>query len=119
MKIVLDANGGDYAPLEIVKGAVMALDKTDDIEIVLYGEEQGIRESLKGLTYDESRLELCFTTEIVTNDDVPTKAIMQKKDSSLVKALERVRTDDECKGFVSAGSTGAVLTGAVLKIGGF
>ncbi len=117
MKIVLDANGGDNAPSEIVKGAALAINSTPDIEVVLYGEKSGIEESLKGLSFDRSRMEIVYTTEIITNDDVPTVAIRRKTDSSLVKALERVKEDDECKGFVSAGSTGAVLTGSVLKIG--
>ena len=116
-KIILDAMGGDNAPEEIVKGAVQALQTDKDIKIVLTGDEAKISAVLSSLTYDKARLEIVHCTEVITNDDVPTAAIRQKKDSSLVVALKMLKEDEEAKGFVSAGSTGAVLTGALLRVG--
>ena len=112
MKIVVDAMGGDNAPQEIVKGAAMALSKDKDLKVVLTGDETKIKANLAGLTYDKARLEVINCTEVITNDDTPTLAIRQKKDSSLVVALKLLKEDEEVQGFVSAGSTGAVLTGA-------
>ena len=117
MKIVVDAMGGDNAPQEIVKGAAMALSKDKDLKVVLTGDETKIKANLAGLTYDKARLEVINCTEVITNDDTPTLAIRQKKDSSLVVALKLLKEDEEVQGFVSAGSTGAVLTGALLRVG--
>ena len=116
-KIILDAMGGDNAPEEIVKGAVQALNADKNLKVVLTGDEPKIAAVLSALSYDKSRLEIVNCTEVITNDDVPTAAIRQKKDSSLVVALKMLKEDDEAKGFVSAGSTGAVLTGALLRVG--
>ena len=109
--------GGDNAPEEIVKGAVQALNADKNLKVVLTGDEPKIAAVLSALSYDKSRLEIVNCTEVITNDDVPTAAIRQKKDSSLVVALKMLKEDDEAKGFVSAGSTGAVLTGALLRVG--
>ena len=116
-KIILDAMGGDNAPEEIVKGAVLALSQDKDLKVVLTGDEKKIGAVLAGLSYDRARLEVVNCTEVITNDDVPTAAIRQKKDSSLVVALKMLKEDEDAKGFVSAGSTGAVLTGALLRVG--
>lgn len=116
-KIILDGMGGDNAPSEIVKGAVMAVNKDKGLSVVITGEEEKIKKALAGELYDASRLTVINCTEVITNDDVPTLAIRQKKDSSLVVALKMLKEDESAKGFVSAGSTGAVLTGALLRVG--
>ena len=117
MKIIVDAMGGDNAPQEIVKGALAALAQDKDLNIVLTGDEKKIRACLQGEQADEARLQIVHCSEVITNDDAPTLAIRQKKDSSLVVALKMLKEDEEAKGFVSAGSTGAVLTGALLRVG--
>ncbi len=117
MKIVVDAMGGDNAPEEIVKGAVLSLEKANDFSVVLTGDEQKIRACLADCKYDAARVEVVHCTEIITNDDAPTVAIRQKKDSSLVVALKMLKEEEDVQGLVSAGSTGAVLTGALLRVG--
>ena len=117
IKIVLDAMGGDNAPAEIVKGAVQALGSDKDLKVVLTGDKEKIGQTLSGLSYDKARLEVVHCADVITNDDAPTLAIRQKKDSSLVVALKMLKEDEETQGFVSAGSTGAVLTGALLRVG--
>lgn len=114
MKVVVDAFGGDYSPSEIVEGAVKAIEKTKGLTIVLTGDEQKIKEILAGR---EDGIEIVHASDIISNDDSPTLAIRQKKDSSLVKAFDCLKEDEDVVGLVSAGSTGAVLTGAVMKIG--
>ena len=117
MKIVIDAFGGDNAPNCNIDGAVLALDKFKDITIVLVGDVDKLNPILATKKYDKTRLELVDAKDVITNDDVPTVAIRTKKESSLVKALDYLKTNDDCLGLVSAGSTGAVLTGGFLKIG--
>ncbi len=117
MKIVVDIYGGDNAPDEILKGCVMALNSNREISLVMVGKESEMRSKLENENYDKPRVEFVDAPDVITCDDVPTTAIRTKKDSSLVRALEVTKDDPECVGMVSAGSTGAVLTGAFLKIG--
>lgn len=117
MKIILDAMGGDYAPKETVLGAVDALKLDKDIEIVLVGKSDDIKSVLKECDCNSSRIEIIDASDNISNDESPTMAIKTKKDSSLVKAFERLAEDEACRAFVSAGSTGAVLVGAFMKVG--
>ena len=114
MKVVVDAFGGDNAPKEIVEGAVLAVKKNKDLTVILTGDEQKIKEVLAGRT---ERVEIVHASDVITNDDIPTTAIRQKKDSSLVRAFDILKENEDVIGLVSAGSTGAILTGAILKIG--
>lgn len=114
MKVVVDAFGGDNAPLEIVEGALLALKKHKDLELILCGKEDKIKEILKGRT---ERIELVNADDVITNEDIPTEAIRHKPNSSLVVAYNILKTRDDVIGLVSAGSTGAVLAGAIMKIG--
>jgi len=117
MKIIVDGFGGDNAPLEIVKGIALALDKYKDLSIVVTGDENAIKALIQEYKIDKNRIEVIHTTEIISNNESPTEAIRSKKDSSLVVALEILKKEDEVIGLVSAGSTGAVLTGAFMKLG--
>lgn len=113
MIIALDAMGGDNAPNEIVKGAVMAVREAEGFDVLLLGDEAAIKEVLEKEGYSGSRITIKGTTEVITNDDVPTRAIKQKKDSSMVVGFELLR-DKKVDSFVSAGNSGALLAGAVM-----
>ena len=117
MKIVVDIYGGDYAPVEIIKGAVLAVNQNPQIELVLTGKQEEIESELSLYNFDKSRIEIIDADDVITNDESPTTAIKTKKNSSLVVALDYTKTHEDVVGMVSAGSTGAVLTGCVLKIG--
>lgn len=117
MKIVVDAFGGDFAPHEIVAGAVKALQANEKLEVVLVGDKDKITELLQELVFVSDRLEIVHAPDVVTNDDVPTTAIRTKKTSSIVVAYDYLKNNDDAVALVSAGSTGATLTGAVLKLG--
>lgn len=117
MKIVVDVFGGDHAPGEILKGCADALIKDKDFNLILTGDEKTVREGLENLKADLSRVEIIHAPEIITNDESPTEAIRKKKDSSLVRAFDALKEDPDAAGMISAGSTGAVLTGGLLKIG--
>ena len=116
-KIVIDAFGGDNAPEQIVQGGVFALASQSDFNIVLVGNKEKIENILGKLTYDKSRVEILEANEVITNDDIPTDAIRGKKDSTIVVGMEHYKKDEDMVGFISAGSTGAVLAGAIFKIG--
>ena len=116
VKIVIDAMGGDYAPKQQVLGCVEALKKNKDLYLILCGDETQIKAELVNCKYDESRLEIVHTTEVITMEEVPTKAVKTKKDSSTVVAF-RLLKEGKADGLVSSGSTGAVLTAGVLVLG--
>ena len=107
-RVALDAMGGDNAPGEIVKGAVEAVQQRKDIEILLTGKEDLLREELSRYTYAKEQIRIVNATEVIETAEPPVKAIRGKKDSSIVVAMKMVK-NGEADAFVSAGSTGAVL----------
>lgn len=115
MKILVDAMGGDNAPGAIVNGCLEAILENDDFSIVLIGDKKQIEEILSQNEYDKSRIEIVNTTEVILNCEVPTKAIKTKKDSSMVVGFNML---NEGLGdvFLSAGSSGALLTGSILIV---
>ncbi len=116
VNVALDAMGGDHAPGEIVKGAVDAVNVQENVKVYLTGDEGKIREELKKYDYPEDRIEVIATTEVISMDESPVMAIRKKKDSSLVVAMNLVKSG-KCDAFVSAGSTGAILAGGQLLVG--
>ncbi len=114
MRIAVDGYGGDHSPTEVVKGVIQALDADPSIEILLTGKKQELSE-LAGSSLGK-RLTVKDAPDVISCEDNPTLAIRTKKQSSLVAALDAVAAG-EADGLVSAGSTGAVLIGATLKIG--
>ena len=114
-KIAVDVMGGDNAPDEILKGCILALDKIEST-LVLVGKEETIKQKLVAYTYDTNRVQIVNADEIIEMEDSPVAAIRQKKKSSMVIGLKLVK-EKEVDGFISAGSTGALLTGATLIVG--
>lgn len=120
MKIILDAMGGDNAPDANIKGAINAINKVK-AEVVLVGKEEVIRSKVKefyGKELEEisDRLKIRNATETIEMEDIPTMAIKHKKDSSMVVGF-RMLKEDEGDVFISAGNSGALLTGATLIVG--
>ena len=121
MKILLDAMGGDNAPEATIKGAVKAAKELDS-EIILIGKEDVIKSKLKEYYGKEDIKELSpnlsihHTTETIEMEDTPTVAIKHKKDSSMVVGF-RMLNEGEGDVFISAGNSGALLTGATLLVG--
>ena len=112
MKIIIDAMGGDNAPAEIVKGALRARDELG-VEICLVGRIEEVKACLGGEA--PAGVELVDAREVVTMEDDPSTATRRKKDSSMTVALNLLR-DGKGDAVVSAGSTGALLTGATLIV---
>ena len=114
--IALDAMGGDYAPVETVHGAVDAVAEHPEIKVLLVGKQDEIEKELQKYSYNKENIEVVNATEIIEMGEVPTKAIREKKDSSLVVAMKLVH-DGQADAVVSAGSTGAILVGGQLVVG--
>lgn len=114
MKIIIDAMGGDNAPLEIVKGALQAK-RRFDTDIVLTGDETAIGDAMAkcGVSEVPAGMEIVPTTEEVEMCDDPATVFRRKKDTSMGAALTMLR-DGAGDAVISAGSTGALLTGATL-----
>lgn len=117
MKVVVDALGGDNAPYEIVKGAIDALKKNENLKVVFCGDREKLEEILKGFVFQNERVEIVHAPDVIGNNDIPTKAIKEKVNSSLAVAFDVLRKNEDVIGLVSAGSTGAILAGGFLKIG--
>ncbi|MBQ3390669.1 MAG: phosphate acyltransferase PlsX [Firmicutes bacterium] len=117
MRIGLDGMGGDHAPVETVKGAVeaAALLREED-SICIFGDEEQIRRELENCEYSGDRIQVVATTEVITNEDSPVKAVRRKKDSSLVVGLNHLK-EEKIDVFISAGNTGALMSGALLTLG--
>lgn len=115
MKIIVDAMGGDYAPAEIVKGAIEATEK-NKTEVVLVGNKTAIESLLSTQSSLPPRVSVVNATEIIRPDEHPTKAVRAKRHSSLIVGLNLLR-HNEGSAFVSAGSTGAVVSATVFTLG--
>ncbi len=117
MKIVVDVYGGDNAPDEVIEGCLLAISNNTDLTVCMVGKEEYISNYLINKTYNKNQIEIINAEDVITNEDSPTLSIKNKTESSLVKAFDKVKSDAEVGGMVSAGSTGAVLTGSLLKVG--
>lgn len=112
MRIIIDAMGGDNAPEEIVKGAVRAKRELG-VDVTLVGIEDKVRECLKAEGCED--IDIVNATEVISMSDDPSTATRRKKDSSMAVALTMLK-DGKGDAVVSAGSTGALLTGATLTV---
>jgi glycerol-3-phosphate acyltransferase PlsX len=116
MRIAVDAMGGDFAPQNVVAGAADALRADGKItKLYLVGDQPRIEAELKKLNFQDARLEIVHTTEVILMDDPPVQAVRRKKDSSMCRAIDIVKRGD-ADAIVSAGNTGALLTASHLKL---
>ncbi len=116
MKIFVDAMGGDFAPQAPVEGAIEALRRYPQIEVVLAGALSEIEKHLTDCDDVRSRITLLDAPEVITNEESPVMGVRRKVNSATVKGMLALR-NGEADGFVSAGSTGAVLAGGMFRLG--
>lgn len=116
VRVAVDAMGGDYAPKEIVHGAVDAVKESEEVSVILIGQEDKVKAELAQCQYPADRVAVCQASEVIGMAEAPVHAVMTKKDSSLVKGMMMVR-HKECDAFVTAGSTGATLVGGQILVG--
>ena len=117
IKILVDCFGGDHCPEAPVAGALAALAKNPDLYVMLTGDETVLRAELAGKTYDADRLEIVHAPEVIGCDEKPTDVIRLKRNSSMMKAIILLRDRDDIAALVSVGSTGALVTGALVRLG--
>ena len=115
MTIIVDGFGGDNAPLEIIKGCAMAVEKFDDIEIVLTGDEKKINEIASNEGISMERIDVVHAPDVIEMSDHPTELMKTKKGSSMAVGLSML-AEGRGDAMISAGSTGAMLTGATLIV---
>jgi len=115
IRIALDAMGGDYAPQEIVKGALLASEDSE-IEVVLVGQEDILMKELERCGYSGSAISIAHASEVIEMGEPPVLSIKGKRDSSIVVGIDLLK-NWEAAAFVSAGNTGAVVTEATLTLG--
>jgi phosphate acyltransferase len=114
MIIAIDAAGGDYAPHEIIKGAVLAVEE-NDIDIVLVGKKSLIHVAA-ARQLKNSRISVVDASQVIEADEHPMKAVLAKPDSSIVVGINMLK-ENKAQAFVSAGNTGALFGAAFLKLG--
>ncbi len=116
MRIAVDAMGGDFAPREIVAGAVKAARELGQLTTLhLVGDEKAIEKELAALGSVPSSIKIFHASEVVGMDESPATAVRRKRDSSIARAVELVR-DGEADALFSAGSTGAAVACCHLKL---
>ena len=116
IKIVVDAMGGDNAPAAQVQGAVEAVRERKDIQVILVGKEDVIKNELTKYKYSSEQISVVHASEVIETSEPPVNAIRRKKDSSIVVGMNLVK-NGEADGFVSSGSTGALLVGGQVIVG--
>jgi glycerol-3-phosphate acyltransferase PlsX len=116
MKLAIDAMGGDFAPRNIVAGAVEALrDNSDISHLYLVGDQARLDRELRKLGAADHRLEVVHASEVIEMNDPPVQSVRRKKDSSMCRAIDLVK-GGQADAIVSAGNTGALLTASHLKL---
>ena len=117
IKILVDCFGGDKSPQAPVEGALAALAKNKDLYILLLGDEQILQKELAGKAYDAQRLEIVHAPEVIGCDEKPTDVVRLKRNSSMMKGIIMLRDQEDIAALVSTGSTGALVTGALVRLG--
>ncbi len=116
MKILVDAFGGDNSPLEVIKGAVKYVEEGGASEVCLVGKQDVIENLFTENNFSKKNITVMNADEVITCEEAPTEAFRKKPNSSICVGLDAMRKEDY-DAFVSAGSTGAVLTAGVFKTG--
>ena len=116
MRIAVDAMGGDFAPQAIVEGALLAVKECADIErLFLVGDERAIRAEIARCGGASDRIEIRHASEVVGMGESPANAVRRKKDSSINRSMDLVK-NGEADAVFAAGSTGAAVAAATLKL---
>ena len=98
IRVAVDAMGGDNAPVEMVAGAVEAVKKKPEIQVLLVGQEKTVQEELSKYTYDKEKIQVVNASEVIATEEPPVNAIRKKKDSSIVVGMNLVKNGHFCIG---------------------
>lgn len=116
--LVIDTKGSDHGAAPLIRGAAEALKKFDSLSVVLAGDEAEIRKEWDALSMPYDRMEILHAEAEITNYDNPAEALFKKTDSSMLKALASLSAREELFGFITAGNTGVLITGAMRYLSG-
>jgi glycerol-3-phosphate acyltransferase PlsX len=116
MRVVLDAMGGDLAPSVNVEGAVEAVNESDDVDVILVGDETSIKKELRNKRYSANRISVVHASQVVEMHESPMVAIRKKKDSSIRVGIGLVKAG-KADAFVSAGHSGVVMATSLMMLG--
>lgn len=117
IKVIIDAMGGDRSPDANVEGALMAIEKYNDLFVYIVGDLEKINPLLEDKKYDKERVELINAPEVIGYNEAPTMEVFHKKESSMMKSVELLRNSEDIAGIVSTGNSGALLVASILRIG--
>ncbi len=116
MNIGLDIMGGDFAPLEAIKGAVEFINANNsDVHLVLIGDEAQIKEYSQNHMLPENKYSIVHAPQVIEMNEHPTKALKEKTQSSIAVGFHLLNTG-KIDAFISAGNTGAMMVGALFSI---
>jgi len=114
--VAVDAMGGDHAPEEIIKGASNALERSEELRVLLVGQEKLLKDKIHSYQATRDRMEIVPAEEVISGDDDPGLSVRRKKDASMVVALKEAG-DGRADAALSAGNTGALMAGGLLFLG--
>ena len=117
IRIIVDCFGGDRCPQAPIDGALAALAANPELYVILTGPAAVLEAELATRTYDASRLEVVDAPEVIGCDEKPTDVVRLKRNSSMMKGIIMLRDRDDIAAMVSVGSTGALVTGALVRLG--
>ncbi len=117
MKVLLDTYGSDLGEAEIIKGGIDALKQIPDLHIVFFGSEDLILSELKDAGISDASYTVVGATDFITNHDNPMEIFRGRNDSSMALALDHLKKDTDAAGLLSCGNTGALMVGAISRIG--
>lgn len=113
INIIVDVYGNDNGTESMIKGAISALDKHEDVIVTLSGDENEIQEILKKLNFSSERLQILNAPDKITNYDSPMRAVFAKPDSSMIKGIKQLAENENYSGIISSGNTGVLLVGCM------
>lgn len=114
MKIIVDTMGGDRGPIEIIKGALDAIDEYG-VDVILVGDKTLLESELMKISYPKNKIDIINAKEVITNEDDPSMAIRRKKDSSMIVGANAL-VENLGDGFISTGNTGALLAAGIFIV---
>ncbi len=115
MRIGVDAMGGDYAPREVVRGALEAVPELNGHEVVLFGDEKTVTQELERRGGADERIAVVHTSQVIGMNEVPVEAVRQKRGSSICRMVQ-MAADRELDAVISAGNTGAFAAASQLRM---
>ena len=116
-RVIVDIYGADAGHDPVIKGSLRALSDFSDLSLVLVGDPEDIKRAAESVDYDAARTEIVPSDDVITNHDQPSEVFSGRNTSSMVLALERLKSDNDCIGLISAGNTGSLLVGSIFRLG--